>query len=131
MLKVNTIKRFGSKEESWNTEMFMEMRGTPWEPTPGHEGVEVKASLEWAKKTESPKPVVEPEDKAVVRRRLGIRKGDVESFGATPGCPGCMAAATGIRRDHTANCRKRMEGMLSNKGDLRVERYAQRATQEA
>ena len=95
------------------------------------EGVEVKASLEWAKQPEDPKPVVEPEEKLVVRRRLGIRKEDVKSFGATPGCPGCAAAATGTRRDHTENCRKRREGMMSTKGDLRVERYTQRATQEA
>ena len=70
VIKVSTVKRFGTKDESWNNDMFMGFKGTPWEPVPGREGVEVKASLEWAKQPEDPKPVVEPEEKSLVRRRL-------------------------------------------------------------
>ena len=49
----------------------------------------------------------------------------------TPGCPGCLAAHRGAAaRDHTEECRKRMEGKMEGRGDERVERMNQRLANE-
>ena len=45
VLKVRTIRRRADKEGRWNWEQFEAMRGVPWEPIPGREGIEVKASI--------------------------------------------------------------------------------------
>ena len=81
--------------------------------------------------TDEPKRTPEPEEKEVVRRRAGIRKEDVMEFGATPGCPGCTAANRGLRRNHNDTCRKRMEGLMTRFGDVRIDRYAKRVAEEA
>ena len=35
-IKVRSIRRKGSEEERWNWEEFNGIKGTPWEPSPGH-----------------------------------------------------------------------------------------------
>ena len=56
---------------------------------------------------------------------------DIEIYGQTPGCPGCIMSGRGVRRDHSGECRKRMEGYMIKKGDSRIDRYAKRVAQEA
>ena len=43
--KVRTVKRRATKEEQWNQDMFKSIRGTPWEPIPGREGVELRSRI--------------------------------------------------------------------------------------
>ena len=61
-----------------------------------------------------------------VRRRAGITSGAIRRYGHIPGCPGCEASGRGIRRDHNAECMKRIEGFMAQAGDSRIARYAKR-----
>ena len=62
-------------------------------------------------------------------RRFRINKSDLEKFGFTNGCPGCIATQSGDpsrRGVHTEDCRKRISGQIT---DDRVERETQRIDQ--
>ena len=65
-------------------------------------------------------------------KRLYIRA-DVElrKYGFTPRCPGCEAAGRIVRRDHNETRRKRMEGLMSQRGDAGIDWYAHRVADEA
>ena len=39
--KVISIRRHGMKELQWDKKRFNDMKGVPWEPTPGREGIEI------------------------------------------------------------------------------------------
>lgn len=39
VVKAWTINRKGEEQERWNREQLVGMRGTPWEPIPGREGI--------------------------------------------------------------------------------------------
>ena len=100
------------KELQWEKSKFEALTGTPWEPVPGREGIEIRSNIVLTERLDEPRRTPEPEEQEVVRRRAGIRKEDVMEFGATPGCPGCTAANRGLRRNHNDTCRKRMEGKM-------------------
>ena len=110
---------------------YCKFQGVPWEPIPGREGIEVRANIELPMEETEPTPVQEPEPQDVIRRRAGITKTDIEKYGMTPGCHGCVAQNRGRRGNHTEECRKRMEGFMARGKDSRIDRYATRVAVEA
>ncbi len=57
------------------------------------------------------------------RRRLRIRKEDLETFGYTTGCPGCRAVNGGTTAtNHSEDRRKRLIEELEKVGDERLDR---------
>ena len=91
------------------------MRGTPWEPIPGFGDREVKSSIVIREEPIEDMPRVEK--KEVARRRVQIGMQDVLRAGATPGCPGCRSALRGGEsRNHTEECRARIEADMVSKG---------------
>ena len=67
------------------------MRGVPWEPVPGREGIEIRSKIELTKVEGDPPKVGEPRPKEYARRRPKITRDDIREWGLTPGCPGCIA----------------------------------------
>ena len=131
VIKVRTIRRKGMREQQWDPEVMSKMRGVPWEPVPGREGIEIRSRIELPKVEGDPPKVEEPRPKEYARRRPNITRDDVRDWGLTPGCPGCIAAnRNGPPRGHTQACRDRMEGFMATKGDERVERFAKRLAEE-
>ena len=66
-------------------------------------------------------------------RPVYIRKRDIEEFGSTPGCAGCVAASASKRGvAHTKACRKRIEDRMKSTehGKKRLEE-AEKRTNEA
>jgi len=60
-------------------------------------------------------------------RRPRIEINDVIRYGLTPGCQGCQASSRGQgARNHTEECRTRMEGYMSRDEDPRISRCNQR-----
>ena len=49
----------------------------------------------------------------MARRRV-ITQAELDKYGYTPGCPGCLARQQGVvaRRGHWESCRKRIEAMM-------------------
>ena len=67
-------------------------------------------------------------------RRRGITQTDLDKYGLTPGCPGCLAKQRGeiAKRGHSEACRKRIEDMMRQDGDDRrkIEAADERITQQ-
>ena len=49
VLKVRTYRSYVTLSERWNAASLFDINGLPWEPVPGREGIEVKASVSFAK----------------------------------------------------------------------------------
>ena len=45
IIKVRTIRRKGSNEERWNITQLENMKGTPWDPTPASQDMEIKSKI--------------------------------------------------------------------------------------
>ena len=93
--------------------MLDEMRGTPWQPTPGRDSVEIVCKIH-IPLDES--PITDPLDEGREEggaKRAKIMKEDLRRFGYTVGCQGCRAAVRGkTAQGHSEECRKRMEELL-------------------
>ena len=74
-LKVNSFNR-RPEEERWNQEEFGAIQGTPWEPIPGREGIEVKSRFQYRGEAEE-EIIPQPSTRDVIPRRIYIRREDV------------------------------------------------------
>ena len=125
VLKVHASKELSDDAERWNAEAHDQMQGTPWEPIPGREGIDVTT------KTTAISDFVprfsEPSDGDPQIRRMKMYKRDVLKYGATTGCPGCESALRGDRpKNHSEACRKRFEDSMRARGDPSLARAVQR-----
>ena len=113
-LKAKDMKR-KPEEDRWVLEALESMKGTPWEPTPGHPDRELKSRVIVREEPVLPPP--EPTEEQSMRR-LYIRKKDVLKYGATVGCEGCRAVVRGgVSRNHTEECRTRIEKAIREEGE--------------
>jgi hypothetical protein len=127
VIKVRTVRRQGNAGTIWVEESMSVMKGTPWEPVPGREGVEVMSKVELPPAPVEVPPMADGPKWEQDWRRPKIERRDVRNLGMTPGCPGCVAANRGsAARRHTEECRKRMETGMGQAGDPRIDRYNQR-----
>ena len=106
------------------------MQGTPWEPVPGHEGVEIKSKVNMG--TES--DIVRSAEGIPRRRhvrRLYITPEDVRNAGMTLGCPGCRALSRGGKSmNHWESCRTRIEEYIQRNDEERYNRAIDRMGKE-
>ena len=64
-----------------------------------------------------------PEEREPKVLRVRIDREDVMRFGATAGCPGCIAVNRGDpHKQHTDECRLRLEGELRRAGSKKMKR---------
>ena len=114
-LKAKDIKR-KPEADRWMLEDVQNMKGTPWEPVPGHPDRELKSKVVVREEPILPPP--EPSDEQPTMRRLYIRKKDIIKYGATVGCEGCRAVVRGgVSRNHTEECRARIEKAIREEGE--------------
>ena len=111
--KARTFKR-KPEEERWDAGFLSTCVGLPWKPVPSSGEVTVlPAKVLVVPAVTTPIPEVRPDDREVGRRRLYIKKADLEEHGYTDGCPGCIAAQFGLTaQGHTESCRARIEEAL-------------------
>ena len=78
---------------------------------PGREGIEVKASVSFAREVDGSRLQHETtEDKPRQPRAVYINKADVKRYGMTPGCDGCIKVNRGAdSSNHSDQCRLRIE----------------------
>ena len=125
--KVRTIRRKGSEEDRWNWEEFLEIRGLPWEPTPGRPGTEMTSRIGGARSSEEVPERNQGEDREPIKRAFRIEKGDVKRHGVTVGCQGCTKAVSGgTAVNHNKRCRDRFEEKFRDSGDPRLLRQVER-----
>ena len=124
-IKVRSIRR-RPEGERWNKEEWHGMRGVPWEAVPGHPDRELKSKVILPRAA----PVQGPEGEAREQpvRRMYIQRKDVAKYGATAGCEGCKAAVRGGEaRNHTEECRRRIEKIMKDAKDDRWEKANSRS----
>ena len=102
VIKVRSIRRKGTAQARWNADVWGRVKGTPWEPVPGREGVEVMSKVELPPAPVEVPPMADGPKWEQDWRRPKIERKDVRNLGMTPGCPGCVAANRGsAARRHT------------------------------
>jgi hypothetical protein len=99
------------------------MRGSPWEPQPGVDSVEIYSKIKIrSDKDPEPEfriPIGVDKPKRINRFRIEIK--DIERHGMSEDCDACMRQMTGdTQRKHTEACRERFEKKLMEEGDPRI-----------
>ena len=98
------------EEQRYDHRLLQSVRGTPWEPNQG----DVSTDLPEPMLIIPPLPDVEPAPTQTCN--VYIRKMDLERFGHTAGCPVCEVYRAGSPtsgQEHTADCRKRLEDVMT------------------
>ena len=108
-----TIKRM-MESERWDAEFIRSIQGTPQQPDPRKKGIVVPISFKFEDRAADTQAQATKEFAEPSARRRGITQADLEKYGVTPGCPGCLAKQRGeiAKRGHSEACRKRIEGMM-------------------
>ena len=111
--------------EQWNKDLVLGMRGSPWEPIPGKQGmyipVDVDDSGEDPEKDcgHEVRPTEALDDESLVETRrnidkLHISRKAIAKYGVTTGCPGCNEIMRRGNRpgkimyNHSDECRHRI-----------------------
>ena len=101
--------------------------GVPWMPSPeSGAGEEAMPAVEIPMEIESPE-IERPasDDREFVPRRLYIKSRDIEKYGVTPGCKGCVAVLRGGRGvPHSEACRMRLIEQISQSDEGRARKEA-------
>ncbi len=87
-----------------DADLLKALRGVPWQPVPGGDAGDVAEAARRPPAHVAAEPLVGPDElpppavgKAFVRRNLYVKKEDIEKYGQTVGCPGCIAIAARSR----------------------------------
>ena len=132
-VKTYAIKRM-PEDERWDAEFIRNIRGIPQQPDPKRKGATIPISFKFESistegETHPSKEIPEP-----MARRRGITQIELEKYGFTPGCPGCLAKQRGeiAKRGHSEACRKRIEDMMRQDGEDRkkIEAADERITRQ-
>ena len=131
VIKARTLKRFGRNEDRWKRSRLDEMKGTPWEPVEGSTSIDVKSQILAKKGMQEIPEVKDPAKEEPSVRRTYITRQDVEKYGMTDGCPGCIAANRKEKaRPHTEECRIRLEHAMMSDQNPRWESNLKRIADE-
>ena len=122
------------EEERYDRRLLQNVRGTPWEPNPG----DVSTDLPEPMPITPPLPDLEPNLTKVYNsdnrgtRNVYIRKIELERFGYTAGCPACEIHRAGLPmsgQEHTVECRKRFENVMTTDASTSTRDKATRVRQ--
>ena len=107
------VKRM-AENERWDAELIQTIQGTPQQPDPGKSGIAIPIGFRFESKltevdVQPVREMMEP-----MARRRGITQTELEKYGFTVGCPGCIAKQKGevAKKGHSEACRKRIEDMM-------------------
>ena len=95
VVKCRTVRRV-KEEDKWNVERVKAVKGRPRAPDPNKEGddrIPVSVHIPQAQG----QPPQEPQAPEELTRIIYIKKTDVETYGKTPGCPGCESMGRGVK----------------------------------
>ena len=129
-----TVRR-KPEEERWDRKNIEKIVGVPWrknDQDKNTDGEAMKGEVRIMDKEYRERMQMEGHEETVPRR-VYIKKDDLETFGYTVGCPGCISILKGTARQaHSEACRKRMEEKLkgterSKVVERRVDEYLEKA----
>ena len=128
VVRAFTFKRL-IESQRWDGELVKNMKGAPKHPDPNIPGLH--APMRVHVRAEGPFAEIEQmqTSRAVeTHRSVYLKKGDFEKFGYTPGCEGCRRMRYGVLgyKNHTVECRRRIETCLNEEKHPRYERALDR-----
>ena len=84
VIKVRDVRSM-EETEAWNVGRFNDVRGAPWEPIPGREGIEIKSRVVIPVDRTGPRQLVEGEERDLIVRRMRITREFIRKVGFTIG----------------------------------------------
>ena len=81
--------------EAWDIGRFNDIRGTPWEPVPGREGIEIRSKVVIPIDRTGPRQAMEAEEKDFIAGRMRITREFIRKVGFIIGCLGCRVVNRG------------------------------------
>ena len=125
------IKRM-AEPDRWQAGELDLLRGTPWDMRVADE-----AGRHAQPRAEVERPLAHPPrpEEAEGARARYVTRADVDKYGMTDHCPGCLSIVITGRAEvaHSEECRERIAGMMQEDpvGRVRLEADAQRLAQRA
>ena len=124
VIKASVIRRTGAHRR-WDHEGVFGVRGTPWNRVPAAEEEGPEIFIEPLPEVER-RAVPPAEDHRRLRRRIRWRKEHFVQHRFTAKCPGCRVLLSGAAPQrshgrHTEECRKRMEKVLEETPEGRID----------
>ena len=124
VVKCRTVNRMADGEQ-WNREMVLGMRGSPWEPVPGKQGMHIFVDVDDngedpekdCGREVRPTEALDDEDPVETRYnadKFHISRKAITKYGVTIGCPGCNELVKRgdkpgkITYTHSDECRHRI-----------------------
>ena len=101
-------------DERWNAENIKHMQGLPQQPDPKRPGLRVPIRITLGDEVIEAQPREVQKDIEPLPRRMGITVTELEKYGYTDKCPGCLAKRRGAvaKKGHSEACRKRIEELM-------------------
>ena len=112
VLKIRTVRRV-LIDKRWDINLLNTFKGSPWD-LKATQAQELPADRQLQPiPLEAAIPQAEESGGAIERRDFKIFKSDIQKYGGTANCPGCMAAGSGVeQRPHTVQCRDRFRKLF-------------------
>ena len=109
VFRTRTVQR-KAEEQRWSERNLEMVGGVPWKTSPEQDsGEEVMPAIDMPMECQEDMARPDETESDYVPRRLYIRKGDLDKYGMTSGCKGCLAALRGLRGTaHSEECRRRI-----------------------
>ena len=110
-------------EERWISEGWKELRGLPWNLKPDSRDTPLAVTDSERPAQLAPPPPVLPQV-----RTFYVKREDIENYGPTRGCKGCINIAKGgsVAVPHNPACRERIKALVAKDDAGRIEAYEAR-----
>ena len=119
-VRAYAIKR-QDEDRRWDGELLKDLQGTPQQPDPGKPGLAIPIRIHFDPPSLQEPIRAEENEKPRQIRRMKITARMLEKYGYSDGCDGCRyrRAGLGESRNHTEECRKRIEAEMDRDEDGR------------
>ena len=130
VIKARSFRRQGRHEDRWDPDRILGIKGLPWEPIPGIKTYDIRSRV--AVPVDTPGNVLDVPEREFASRRFKITTSDINTHGATIGCPACSNILRHKRAgNHNETCRARIHRELTIRADPRIVREVSEALGEA
>ena len=112
-VRAYAVKRMAA-DERWKADDIKNIKGLPQQPDPKRAGIRIPIRVTLGDERAEVEPREVQKDAEPLPRRMGITMAELEKYGYTDNCPGCMAKRRGAvaKKGHSEACRKRIEDLM-------------------
>ena len=113
------VKAYAVKRQDpvrrWDRDLLQNLQGTPQRPDPNKPGIAIPIRVNFDAPAEDEPVPAQPEERHRQIRRMKLTGRILEKYGYSENCEGCRFKRAGLSesRNHTDECRKRIEGAMA------------------